>query len=82
MANTHVRNVGTIAGNLMLKHDHPEFPSDVFVLFEALGALIAIKSTNGEVTTYSPSEWLTLDMTKKIVLFVHLPTLKSNEMFM
>ena len=34
--------VGTIAGNLMLAHDHPDFPSDVFTIMEAVGATLLI----------------------------------------
>ena len=34
--------VGTIAGNLMLAHDHPDFPSDVFTIMETVGATLLI----------------------------------------
>ena len=37
VANVSVRNVGTIAGNLMLKRAHNAFPSDVFTLLVASG---------------------------------------------
>lgn len=37
-----VRNVATLAGNLMLKHDHREFVSDVFTLFESVRATLKI----------------------------------------
>ena len=33
---------GTIAGNLMIKHNHPEFPSDIFTMLEAAGATVEI----------------------------------------
>lgn len=33
---------GTIAGNLMIKHAHREFPSDIFLTLEALGAKLSI----------------------------------------
>jgi xanthine dehydrogenase/oxidase len=29
IANWQVRNVASWAGNLMMKHDHPDFPSDL-----------------------------------------------------
>ncbi len=38
MANTSVRNAATLGGNLMLKHAHGQFPSDIFVLLESVGA--------------------------------------------
>ena len=44
MAHTAVRHTGTIAGNLMLKHKHNWFPSDVFCLLEASGAKLVVKS--------------------------------------
>ncbi len=34
------RQLGSIAGNLMLKHAHIEFPSDVFICFETVGAKV------------------------------------------
>lgn len=43
VANTAVRNAGTIAGNLMIKHQYPEFPSDVFLLLETVGATLSIR---------------------------------------
>ncbi|PSN29572.1 hypothetical protein C0J52_27534, partial [Blattella germanica] len=33
---------GTIGGNLSMKHDHPDFPSDVFLMLETVGANINI----------------------------------------
>ena len=32
VANTAVRHMGTLAGNLMIKHTWNEFPSDIFVM--------------------------------------------------
>ena len=34
--------IGTIGGNLFLKHFNNEFQSDVFLLFETVGAMITI----------------------------------------
>lgn len=42
IANVPVRNVGTIAGNLMIKHQHNEFPSDMFLMLETIGAKLVI----------------------------------------
>ena len=42
VANTPVRNAGSWAGNMMLKHAHHEFPSDVFLLLAAAGGRIQI----------------------------------------
>lgn len=40
---------GTIAGNLMIKHAHPEFPSDIFMLLETIGATLSIGETLGGI---------------------------------
>ena len=37
--------VGSWAGNLMMKHAHPEFPSDVFTIMEAAGAKVTLGRT-------------------------------------
>ncbi|KAH8311386.1 hypothetical protein KR044_006006 [Drosophila immigrans] len=42
IANVPVRNNGTLAGNISIKKQHPEFPSDVFITFETLDAQVLI----------------------------------------
>lgn len=42
IANVPVRNVGSLAGNLMIKHDHKEFPSDIFLIFTTVKAEVTI----------------------------------------
>jgi hypothetical protein len=37
-----VFQIGTIAGNLSIKHEHPEFPSDVFLILATVGATLTI----------------------------------------
>ncbi|EDW59395.1 uncharacterized protein AOX3 [Drosophila virilis] len=49
IANMPVRNSGTLAGNLSIKKQHPEFPSDIHICFEALNVrVIASKSATDE----------------------------------
>ncbi|XP_026318629.1 xanthine dehydrogenase 1-like [Hyposmocoma kahamanoa] len=43
VAHIAVRNIGTIAGNLMIKHQHNEFPSDIFLLLETVGAELTLE---------------------------------------
>lgn len=38
--------IGTIAGNLSLKHDHHEFPSDIFLLLETISTKLIIGTLN------------------------------------
>ena len=37
-----VLQAGSWAGNLMMKHQHPEFPSDMFVMLETVNAQIVV----------------------------------------
>ncbi|KFB50601.1 AGAP005637-PA-like protein [Anopheles sinensis] len=73
VANGPVRNEGTIAGNLMIKHQHPEFPSDVFLLLETIGATLVIASSNEQLFTVSPLDFLKLNMHKRILTTVRFP---------
>lgn len=36
--------IGTLAGNLMMKRQHYEFPSDIYVMLEAVGATLNIRT--------------------------------------
>ncbi|KAH8327480.1 hypothetical protein KR074_004615 [Drosophila pseudoananassae] len=51
IANVPVRNNGTLAGNISIKKQHPEFPSDVFITFEALDVKVLVydKPSNQKV---------------------------------
>ena len=42
IANVPVRNIGSWAGNLMLTHDHDNFPSDVFTMMAGAGATLTL----------------------------------------
>ncbi|KAL3275092.1 hypothetical protein HHI36_019863 [Cryptolaemus montrouzieri] len=78
IAHIPVRNIGTLAGNLMLKHLHREFPSDVFLLLETFGATLVIVDTNGTETIKTPAEFLSYDMTKKVIKNIQLSGLSSD----
>ncbi|KAL4224843.1 hypothetical protein ACF0H5_015539 [Mactra antiquata] len=69
IAHTIVRNAGSWAGNLMLKHKHPEFPSDLFVMLETLNTEVYI---NGNIKV-SPQQLLSTDMTGKVLTHIVLP---------
>ncbi|XP_062544106.1 uncharacterized protein LOC134211342 [Armigeres subalbatus] len=75
VANVPVRNSGTIAGNLIIKNQRHEFPSDLFLILEAAGAKITIVGAEGKLSTVSPLDFCDIDMTKKILLNVVLPPL-------
>ncbi|XP_058838419.1 uncharacterized protein LOC131694065 [Topomyia yanbarensis] len=78
IANVPVRSSGTIAGNLCIKNQHVDFPSDLYLIFEAVGAKLTIAEIGGGVSTISVLDICTLNMSKKIVLNVILPPLDST----
>lgn len=78
IANVPVRNAGTIAGNLSIKHANAEFPSDMFIILESVGATLAIGENVNKVTTVSIAEYLSIDMNKKLILSVTLPRLDPS----
>uniref|UniRef100_A0A8D9F6H1 Indole-3-acetaldehyde oxidase n=1 Tax=Cacopsylla melanoneura TaxID=428564 RepID=A0A8D9F6H1_9HEMI len=74
-----VRNIGTIGGNLSIKHEHREFPSDVFLLLEVVGATITIRDTFGLEVTVVPEEYLNIDMRKKMITSITFnPLIKGS----
>lgn len=42
IANVPVRNVGSWAGNIMLTHDHDNFPSDVFTVMAGAEVTVTV----------------------------------------
>ncbi|KAJ8719331.1 hypothetical protein PYW08_011506 [Mythimna loreyi] len=78
VAHIAVRNVGSIAGNLMIKHRHSEFQSDLFLLFETIGAQLSIMSPTGLVQMVTMQQFLKLDMKGRVILNVMLPPLNKQ----
>nr|CAD7461029.1 unnamed protein product [Timema tahoe] len=81
IANVPVRNIGTIAGNLMLKHEHREFDSDMFLLLETVGASLIIKADKGSDVTKSPAEFLDYDMNQKVLYQIVVPPYDNTYVF-
>nr|XP_032518556.1 indole-3-acetaldehyde oxidase-like [Danaus plexippus plexippus] len=77
IAHIPVRNIGTIGGNLMLKHYDNSFPSDLFLLFEMVGGMVTIAESKEKKQALSYQEFLTTDMNKKIILNVIVPPLSK-----
>ncbi|GAB0096601.1 hypothetical protein DMENIID0001_121300 [Sergentomyia squamirostris] len=78
IATVPVRNVGTLAGNLMIKHDHNEFYSDPFLLLETIGATITIVDTNRREITVTPENFLRISMDKKVITKITMPQLNPD----
>ncbi|XP_039281010.1 indole-3-acetaldehyde oxidase [Nilaparvata lugens] len=81
IANLPIRNVGTLAGNLSIKHQHREFPSDIFMLFEAIGAQLSVVDSIGMEYTLSVEQYLYTDMNKKVIKWISLPPLNRSTFY-
>ncbi|XP_045518198.1 xanthine dehydrogenase/oxidase-like [Pieris brassicae] len=77
VAHIPVRNTGTLAGNLYMKHTHPSFPSDLFLLFETVGGMITIAEGVGKNRIMSFPDFMQYDMNKKVIVNVLLPPLST-----
>ncbi|XP_039304251.1 xanthine dehydrogenase isoform X1 [Solenopsis invicta] len=78
IAHVPVRNIGSIAGNLMIKHTHNEFPSDMFLLLETAGSKIHILERSDSKQSVTLLDFLKLDMHHKIIYSVVLPRLSDE----
>lgn len=78
IANVPVRNAGTIAGNLSIKNAHNEFPSDLFLVLEAVGALADVRYSDGNTSRITLAQFVRLDMNKKVLMAVTLPKLDAD----
>ncbi|GAB0100744.1 xanthine dehydrogenase [Sergentomyia squamirostris] len=79
VAHPSVRNIGTIGGNLSLKHQHPEFPSDVFLILETVGAFVTIAQCNGAHRVLSIENFLYKSVKKSVLTKVTLPSLHPDK---
>ncbi|XP_043603195.1 indole-3-acetaldehyde oxidase-like isoform X2 [Bombus pyrosoma] len=75
IASVPVRNIGSVAGNLMIKHTHREFPSDLFLILETAGAQVHIVEAGSKKTSMNLLNFLNLDMKHKIIYSIMLPAL-------
>ncbi|KAK3874524.1 hypothetical protein Pcinc_020543 [Petrolisthes cinctipes] len=79
VANESVRNVGCIAGNLMTKHQHPEFYSDIFLTLAGCDARVNVMTAaTATTTTVTLEEFLALDMSRSIITSLVIPTVSEN----
>ncbi|XP_012937306.2 xanthine dehydrogenase [Aplysia californica] len=78
-ASSGIRNLCSWAGNLMLKNLHKDFASDVFTMFETVGAKLNIGSSDGVVQQYTLLDFLKLDMKGKVIVSVELPKYSTGD---
>jgi len=63
----------------MLKHDHPGFASDIWLLFEAVGAKVNIGcSVSHQSRLFTIQEMLEKNLDGKVLLSFHLPPLQKD----
>ncbi|XP_078042324.1 uncharacterized protein LOC144472818 isoform X2 [Augochlora pura] len=77
IASVPVRNIGTLAGNLMIKHQYREFPSDLFLIFETAGAQIHVLDAGGK-KSMNFLDFLKYDMNHRLIYSIVLPALGSE----
>ncbi|XP_037920951.1 indole-3-acetaldehyde oxidase-like [Hermetia illucens] len=72
VASVQIRNFGTIAGNLMTKHDHNGFVSDIFTILLSIDARIVVANPSSQVER-SLIEFFKSDMRHRIIVKIILP---------
>ncbi|XP_075976749.1 xanthine dehydrogenase-like [Anticarsia gemmatalis] len=78
VAHIPVRNIGTIGGNLYLKYMNNDFQSDLFLLFETVGAMMTIAESVIDMKAVSCTNFLKTDMKRKVIINIMLPPLSSK----
>ncbi|XP_012273308.1 xanthine dehydrogenase/oxidase [Orussus abietinus] len=81
VASVAIRNIGTIAGNLMIKHRHREFPSDLFLLLETAGAQLHVLENPSSKCNMTFLEFLKTKMERKVIYSVVLPAMSKEYEF-
>lgn len=70
IANVAVRNTGSWSGNLAMKNEHLDFPSDVFICFESVGAKITLIDSENSRQEFTPVEFLSIPLAGRLILSV------------
>ncbi|XP_026494618.2 uncharacterized protein LOC113399655 [Vanessa tameamea] len=78
VAHIPVRNIGTIGGNLMLKHTDNKFQSDLFLIIETVGGMVTIGEGVTKSNIISLPDFLRTDMKRKIILNIMLPPFSQS----
>ncbi|PAA45878.1 hypothetical protein BOX15_Mlig032303g2, partial [Macrostomum lignano] len=80
VANQAVRANASWAGNLMMKHRHQDFPSDVFITLEAAKTVIKVADEQG-TQDHVLTDFLRLDMRGKVIVSAKLPAISTDQHF-
>ncbi|CAH0625212.1 unnamed protein product [Chrysodeixis includens] len=78
IAHIPVRNVASIAGNLMLKNQNNWFSSDIFLLLETVGAQVTVQMNSLKKETLTMQEFMKTNMIRRVILNIILPPLSKE----
>eukprot|EP00268_Persea_americana_P065659 TRINITY_DN880_c1_g2_i1.p1 TRINITY_DN880_c1_g2~~TRINITY_DN880_c1_g2_i1.p1 ORF type:complete len:1016 (-),score=186.62 TRINITY_DN880_c1_g2_i1:301-3348(-) len=83
VATPQVRNVGSVAGNLMVAHQHGDFVSDVATILIAAESRLTVCSAclNTSEVTISLEEFFRMTMENKVITQIFIPSLPANSHF-
>ena len=73
VANVSVRNLASWSGNLLMKYNHRDFPSDVYTCLETIGAILYVNNYDGSIAKVTLSDFLELNMKGKIISAMLIP---------
>jgi len=62
----------------MLKHGHPEFPSDAFIVLATVGAQLDVIDRAGAIEQVNLEQFLETDMRGRVVMALRLPALSTD----
>ncbi|XP_022822065.1 indole-3-acetaldehyde oxidase-like [Spodoptera litura] len=78
VAHIPVRNIGTLAGNLVLKNSDPSFQSDIFLLLDCVGAMVTLVDRDMRQTDMNLPEFLTTNLKGKVMTQIKLRPLSRH----
>lgn len=65
----------------MLKHEHKDFPSDIFILFAAIDVRINVMASRDNVLSFTCQEFLNFHMKETLIVSVTIPSYFAEEIF-
>lgn len=72
VANSQVRNAGSVAGNLMMEHDY-NFISDIWTILMAIGTSIRVIDSDGNLYDSPLDGFQNVNMTNRLIYQITLP---------
>ena len=84
VAHNQVRNIGCVAGNLVMTHEHGEFASDVATILMAAGARLTLgfAHDNGAERSVGLEEFFSMSLEGVVVLEILVPIVPKDTRFL